>query len=442
MQILDQLGSGEGMPIEAIRAATAERTMVAPLLIDAIERCDPEGEVQENGLFIAFHLLGQWREKSAYRKLARFLRWPEVEAILGDATTETCHKVMANVFDGDPAPIYEIIHDADADEFVRGRMFGTLVILVLQGQLDRQEVASFLRSAFTDLQPQDQSVIWSGWQGAIAMLALTELKSVAKEAFERGFIDELDLSFENFEEDLRRAYAGEPLPEWQRKEFAPFGDVIEELSHWAGFRPKKAQDEEDGWLPPLSATPAHNPFRDVGRNDPCPCGSGKKFKKCCLGKPEAEAQAVASPDHRLFADRLDDDIDAPIRAYDPLVEPDPEAWLATDEQTRIDIIERYHRRHGFKAERVRAHAVFHVVVESQIAEGDELPVRRTLLRLMAEGLDRHDAIHAIGSVLAGHINELLRETDAEKLSSPGHDPNAAYFSELERLTAKEWLRSG
>ncbi len=24
--------------------------------------------------------------------------------------------------------------------------------------------------------------------------------------------------------------------------------------------------------------------RRVGRNDPCPCGSGKKFKKCCLGQ--------------------------------------------------------------------------------------------------------------------------------------------------------------
>lgn len=23
-----------------------------------------------------------------------------------------------------------------------------------------------------------------------------------------------------------------------------------------------------------------NPYKDVGRNDPCPCGSGKKFKKC------------------------------------------------------------------------------------------------------------------------------------------------------------------
>jgi len=27
--------------------------------------------------------------------------------------------------------------------------------------------------------------------------------------------------------------------------------------------------------------------RKVGRNDPCPCGSGKKYKKCCLGKLEA-----------------------------------------------------------------------------------------------------------------------------------------------------------
>ncbi|MFC1571791.1 SEC-C metal-binding domain-containing protein, partial [Candidatus Margulisiibacteriota bacterium] len=27
----------------------------------------------------------------------------------------------------------------------------------------------------------------------------------------------------------------------------------------------------------------------VGRNDPCPCGSGKKYKKCCLLKEEQES---------------------------------------------------------------------------------------------------------------------------------------------------------
>ncbi len=24
----------------------------------------------------------------------------------------------------------------------------------------------------------------------------------------------------------------------------------------------------------------------VGRNDPCPCGSGRKYKQCCLGKSD------------------------------------------------------------------------------------------------------------------------------------------------------------
>ncbi len=40
------------------------------------------------------------------------------------------------------------------------------------------------------------------------------------------------------------------------------------------------------WIPsdmddPL---PFADPWADVGRNDPCPCGSGKKYKKCCLPK--------------------------------------------------------------------------------------------------------------------------------------------------------------
>jgi hypothetical protein len=34
----------------------------------------------------------------------------------------------------------------------------------------------------------------------------------------------------------------------------------------------------------------------VGRNDPCPCGSGKKYKKCCLAKEkEVAAKAAAMP---------------------------------------------------------------------------------------------------------------------------------------------------
>jgi uncharacterized protein YecA (UPF0149 family) len=32
---------------------------------------------------------------------------------------------------------------------------------------------------------------------------------------------------------------------------------------------------------PLTAGPTSQPSSKIGRNDPCPCGSGKKFKKCC-----------------------------------------------------------------------------------------------------------------------------------------------------------------
>ena len=36
-----------------------------------------------------------------------------------------------------------------------------------------------------------------------------------------------------------------------------------------------------------------------GRNDPCPCGSGKKFKQCCESRPAPVATLTAGPDPRL-----------------------------------------------------------------------------------------------------------------------------------------------
>ena len=89
---------------------------------------------------------------------------------------------------------------------------------------------------------------------------------------------------------------------------------------------------------------------------------------------------------------------------------------------------------------MRLHAVTHAIVENQIALGDETPVARTLQRLMSEGLDRHQAIHAIGSVLLGFMNDLLKKADAH--GEPAGDQNQAYYSELELLTADSWRKSG
>jgi uncharacterized protein YecA (UPF0149 family) len=35
---------------------------------------------------------------------------------------------------------------------------------------------------------------------------------------------------------------------------------------------------------PVTKTPEVSGRKKVGRNDPCPCGSGKKYKKCCIDR--------------------------------------------------------------------------------------------------------------------------------------------------------------
>ena len=129
-----------------------------------------------------------------------------------------------------------------------------------------------------------------------------------------------------------------------------------------------------------------------------------------------------------------------MNRYDPLLDPDPTEWQALDEEEQLQLVEAYHRRARAPVPEggARAHALFHVVVENQIALGDEIPVRRTLERLMAEGLDRHDAVHAVASVLAGHMNDLLRGPEPD----PTEDPNTAYYAQLEALTAETWRHSG
>jgi hypothetical protein len=138
-----------------------------------------------------------------------------------------------------------------------------------------------------------------------------------------------------------------------------------------------------------------------------------------------------------------DQMNEAIGEYDPLTEPEPQQWLAMAEQERVDLVLAYHRREGIGAPSEKAHAVFHVIVENQIAD-DKLPVRRTAQRLMSEGLDRHEAIHAIGSVVAGNICDPRRETGSN--SKPGEtksdqDPSKAYLAWLQGLTAEGWLRS-
>jgi hypothetical protein len=106
--------------------------------------------------------------------------------------------------------------------------------------------------------------------------------------------------------------------------------------------------------------------------------------------------------------------------------------MALDETERILLVRRYHERARARLPSPEVHAVIHVVVENQAAMGDETPVTATLERLVHEELDRHDAIHAVRSVLAEYLWEGLRGTEI--------DANA-YHVDVAHLTAESWLES-
>jgi hypothetical protein len=124
-----------------------------------------------------------------------------------------------------------------------------------------------------------------------------------------------------------------------------------------------------------------------------------------------------------------------MERYDPDKNISPEEWMALDEGERRILVEQYHRKKRIKLPNPQLHTVFHVVVENQIALGDEIPARKTLVRLLREGLTRHDAVHAIASVVSSHMFSLLKH------GPTGKDPNADYYRQLEELTAQSWLDS-
>lgn len=107
-------------------------------------------------------------------------------------------------------------------------------------------------------------------------------------------------------------------------------------------------------------------------------------------------------------------------------------WLELDENERVDAVMEYHRRAKVKLENLKLHAMTHVVVENQVALGEATPVPATLNRLMQEGLDRHEAIHAIGSILMSIVFDVFQEP------AVGDDINARYSRELATLTAAGW----
>ncbi|HUG20233.1 MAG TPA: DUF1186 domain-containing protein [Planctomycetaceae bacterium] len=303
-EIIRALDEGFGkLPKKAILAARENRERIIPRLIQTIEEATANiaagNEVPGNAHFFALFLLTEFGAREAFPAILKAIKLPAdgADDLFGDAITSYLNLVIATLSPDPLATIETLLADDEINEYVRWEAAQTYLMLVRDGILTREEAIERLRGHLRTAIANEDYEMASALVSELLEYAPHEALDDIREAFRLDLIDPFFVSLEDvehsvsdglerFEKALARCRSAESL------------DTIETLKHWASFSEKSEirlpspqshalaesefRDREfEDELRPFPATTIRNTTPKVGRNDPCPCGSGKKFKKCC-----------------------------------------------------------------------------------------------------------------------------------------------------------------
>ena len=280
--ILEQLstfGNDQPVPREALVEAVRHREEITPVLLDSLdtlyEKVQTEGkEVCDDPTYdlsaYALFLLAEMREPQAFPKLLRLLALDSgsIELVFGDIIS-SMGNILYSTYNGDLPAAEKVLSDSSLDPFAREAPLDLMEGLFRDGRLPREEFITFLRERLAALGTGENEEIVGGMIASlIADNDLYELAEDVREAFRLKKIDVMHRGgFDSFFDYL---YNENRDNQYTRL----VTDTAEELSGWACFQ------KDTG--PSIREILSWN----VGRNAPCPCGSGKKYKKCCLPKKE------------------------------------------------------------------------------------------------------------------------------------------------------------
>jgi len=288
-EILSRLDRTEGrFPHDAVRESIVRREEMTPALLGILEEVsqDPLPFMREDRMahIFAMYLLAQFRETRAYPLLVRIFSVPgeTVHDLAGEIITEDLDRILASVSNGDIGGITSLAEDTRVDEYVRAAAMGGLLALVAWGLRSRDEIMGYFDHLFEIFEPEPP-MIWNGLASACARLWPEEVKDKIRRAYEEGCIESGYIGWEDIEDALARGKDASLRS--LSEEYRMISDVEEEIGGWACFHQTRATSARHA-AQSLQPTPGKAALRPgaatkVGRNDPCPCGSGKKFKKCC-----------------------------------------------------------------------------------------------------------------------------------------------------------------
>lgn len=289
-QVIEELSETRDLqPLLALESADAHREALTRPLLTALERGigDPEGTPEgEATLFTyALYLLAKWRETRAYPLVLRWLSLPGEGPfdIAGDIVTQDGARILAAVCDGDLEPIKQLVLNRDASESGRGIAVDALGLLGVWAEVPKRRVDEYLLWLAKEGLERTGGFLWGALASACVDTEVLEAIPHLRRAYEDRLIDPDFINIEELDEVERG-----PRGKWIEREQdlrPPITDIAEATRWWGNFGKSEIErdakdslfekmESESVTLPP--ATPPK-----VGRNSPCPCGSGKKFKQCC-----------------------------------------------------------------------------------------------------------------------------------------------------------------
>lgn len=284
---------GYPVPMELAQAILAKEQDAVIPLCDVL-RDKHYWEAEDDKQFMPQHAV----------KLLGMLADPRALPWLVDALIQACkvhdHSIMEDlptVFGriGQPAiyPLEEFIHSHKGDHefwYPRNTAADGLLAIALRHPHEQERILTFLHELFSEKDDEE----FLGF-AAKSLLNFGDLSSipVLEKAFDCGIIDDYiikrdelskkrEKDLDKYNEDLLQFYCPEEvwqeiIRETEAEKERQAAQKLEQQEKYIAIELKRlemANRLNERKVLPLT--------RKVGRNEPCPCGSGKKFKKCCF----------------------------------------------------------------------------------------------------------------------------------------------------------------